>query len=201
MKTNYQKKRRQTNRSEVSAAEAAVAASVADVMADRREGLLALAVQSGLGVMQAQFNQDVDRLCGLSGRHNSDQGYRHGRRDGIVGLGGRRIPITRPRVRSADGSGELPVDSYEELRGTDLLGRMALEPELEAVDAQHHRQRVGPPSTTRLRVEGRDAPLQLLPRDQLLHALEEPLAPRLDKTADQIFDNHTGYNRIPNSGH
>ena len=80
MKKNYQKKRRQPSRSEVSAAEAAAAASVADVMADRREGLLALAVQSGLGVMQALFNQDVDRLCGLSGKHNSDrQGYLNGR--------------------------------------------------------------------------------------------------------------------------
>ncbi len=94
MKKNYQKKRRQTSRSEVSAAEAAAAASVADVMADRREGLLALAVQSVLGVMQALFNQDVDRLCGLSGKDNSDrQGYPNGRTDGIVGLGGRRIPI------------------------------------------------------------------------------------------------------------
>ncbi len=109
---NYQKKRRQTSRSEVSAAEAAAAASVADVMADRREGLLALAVQSGLGVMQALFNQDVDRLCGLSGKDNSDrQGYLNGRTDGIVGLGGRRIPITRARVRSVDGSGELPGNS------------------------------------------------------------------------------------------
>ena len=32
-----------------------------------------LAVQSGLGVMQALFNQDVDRLCGLSGKHHSDR--------------------------------------------------------------------------------------------------------------------------------
>ena len=39
MKKNYQKKRRQTSQSEVSAAKAAAAASVADVMADRREGL------------------------------------------------------------------------------------------------------------------------------------------------------------------
>ena len=124
MKKNYQKKRRQTSRSEVGAAEAAATASLADVMADRREGLPALAVQSGLGVMQALFNQDVDRLCGLPGKDNSDrQGYRHGRTDGIVGLGGRRISITRPRVCAADGSGELPVDSYEELPGTDLLGR------------------------------------------------------------------------------
>ena len=114
-KKNDQKKRRQTSRSEVSAAEAAAAASLADVMAGRREGLLALAVQSGLGVMQAQFNQDVDRLCGLSGKDNSDrQGYLNGRTDGIVGLGGRRIPITRARVRR----GWLGRVASGQLRGT-----------------------------------------------------------------------------------
>ena len=145
MKKNYQKKRRQTSRSEVSAAEAAAAASLADVMADRREGLLALAVQSGLGVMQALFNQDVDRLCGLSGKDNSDrQGYLNGRTNGMVGLGGRRIPITRPRLRSADGSGELPVDSYEELRGTDLLGRMALERMIAGLSTRNNRSGLEP---------------------------------------------------------
>ena len=145
MKKNYQKRRRQTSRSEVSAAEAAAAASLADVMADRREGLLALTVQSGLGVMQALFNQDVDRLCGLSGKDNSDrQRYLNGRTDGIVGLGGRRIPITRARVRSADGSGELPVDSYEKLRGTDLLGRMALERMIAGLSTRNDRSGLEP---------------------------------------------------------
>ena len=114
-------------------------------MADRREGLLALTVQSGLGVMQALFNQDVDRLCGLSGKDNSDrQGYLNGRTDGMVGLGGRRIPITRARVRSADGSGELPVDSYEELRGTDLLGRMALERMIAGLSTRNDRSGLEP---------------------------------------------------------
>ena len=101
--------------------------------------------ESRLGVMQALFNQDVDRLCGLSGKDNSDrQGDRHGRTDGIVGLGGRRIPITRPRVRSADGSGELPVDSYEERRGTDLLGRMALERMIAGLSTRSYRSGLEP---------------------------------------------------------
>ncbi len=43
---NYQKKRRQTSRSEVSAAEAAAATSLADVMADTREGLFARTLHS-----------------------------------------------------------------------------------------------------------------------------------------------------------
>ncbi len=59
-------------------------------------------------------------------------------------------------------------------------GVAEVEPELEAVDAQHHAQRVGAASAARLRVDGRDALLQLSPGDEPVHALQEPLAPCLD---------------------
>ena len=42
-------------------------------------------------------------------------------------LGGRRVPIERPPMRAVDGSGELPVPSYELFSQTEVLGRMALE--------------------------------------------------------------------------
>jgi putative transposase len=44
-----------------------------------------------------------------------------------VTLGGRRVGVQRPRVRAADGSGELPVAAYELFSGTEILGRLALE--------------------------------------------------------------------------
>jgi hypothetical protein len=52
---------------------------------------------------------------------------RHGHEQGSVTLGGRRVAVQRPRVRAADGSGELPVAAYELFSGTELLGRLALE--------------------------------------------------------------------------
>jgi putative transposase len=52
---------------------------------------------------------------------------RHGHEQGSVTLGGRRVTVQRPRVRAADGSGELPVAAYELFSGTELLGRLALE--------------------------------------------------------------------------
>ena len=52
---------------------------------------------------------------------------RHGRERGSVTLGGRRVPITRPRVRAAEGSGEVAIASYELFSSTELLGKMALE--------------------------------------------------------------------------
>jgi putative transposase len=52
---------------------------------------------------------------------------RHGREPGQVTLGGRRVHIRRPRVRTADGSWELPVPTYQAFASTDLLGQLALE--------------------------------------------------------------------------
>ncbi len=42
-------------------------------------------------------------------------------------LGGRRVPVQRPRMRAADGCGELPVPTYELFSSTEVLGRLALE--------------------------------------------------------------------------
>jgi putative transposase len=93
-----------------------------------REGLLALAVGTGLQVMAAIMEADVIAKCGPKGCHDPERvAVRHGRERGSVSLGGRRVPVTRPRMRAADGSGELPVPSYELFSGTEVLGRMAMD--------------------------------------------------------------------------
>jgi hypothetical protein len=105
-----------------------VTIAMTEVAESMREGLLALAVGTGLQVMQVMFYQDVNGLCGLRGKHNHERtGLRHGTEAGSVTLGGRRVPVVRPRVRAVDGSGELPVASYELFAGTEMLGRMAME--------------------------------------------------------------------------
>ena len=44
-----------------------------------------------------------------------------------IGHVGRAASAARPRVRDADGSGELVVPAYELFTGTEILGRMAME--------------------------------------------------------------------------
>jgi putative transposase len=102
--------------------------AVAELAGAAREGLLALAVGTGLQVLQAMLAEDVDRLVGPRGRHNPDRAaVRHGSEPGQVTLGGRRVRVRRPRVRAADGSRELPVPTYQAFASTDLLGQLALE--------------------------------------------------------------------------
>ena len=110
-----------------------------EIAADMREGLLALAVGAGLQVMAQLMEADVTAACGPRGRHDPDRAAtRHGSERGSVTLGGRRVPVTRPRVRAVDGSGEVPVPAYELFTGTELLGRMAMERMLAGVSTRRY---------------------------------------------------------------
>jgi len=85
------------------------------------------------------FAEDAAVLCGPEGRHNPDRaGYRHGAGAGSVTLGGRRVPVTRPRVRAADGSGELRLPSYDLFSSTEILGQMALEKMLAGLSSRRY---------------------------------------------------------------
>jgi putative transposase len=106
----------------------AVSVAMAELAGDVQEGLLAMAVGTGLQVMAAMMAGDVEAECGPRGRHDPNRtATRHGSEDGSVTLGGRRVPVTRPRMRAMDGSGELPVASYELFSRTEVLGRMAMQ--------------------------------------------------------------------------
>jgi putative transposase len=116
-----------------------VSVAMSEIAADMQEGLLALAVGAGLQVMQQLMEADVTAACGPRGRHDRDRtATRHGTGGGSVTLGGRRVPISRPRVRAVDGSGELPVPAYELFTSTELLGRMAMERMLAGVSTRRY---------------------------------------------------------------
>jgi len=105
-----------------------VTVAMGEIAEDMREGLLALAVGAGLQVMATLMQADVAAVAGPRGKHNPDRvGVRHGTERGSVTLGGRRVPVDRPRVRAADGSGELAVPAYELFSSTEILGKMAME--------------------------------------------------------------------------
>src|SRR4051812_49622892 len=99
---------------------------MAEIAGSMREGLLALAVGTGLQVMRVLMEADVAALVGPKGRHDPDRtAVRHGHERGSVTLGGRRVPVTRPRGRAADGSGEVPVSTHELFARTQILGSIA----------------------------------------------------------------------------
>jgi putative transposase len=112
---------------------------MAEVAADMREGLLALAVGAGLQVMTALMESDVTALAGPKGKHDAGRvAVRHGHDRGSVALGGRRVGVQRPRVRAADGSGELSVPAYELFSSTEVLGRLAMEKMLAGLSSRRY---------------------------------------------------------------
>jgi hypothetical protein len=75
-----------------------------------KEGLLALSVGVGLGVLTELMDEEVDDVVGPKGKHNAERSaVPHGHEDGEVTLGGRRVEVRRPRVRTADGESEVPL--------------------------------------------------------------------------------------------
>src|SRR4051794_41389425 len=89
-----------------------------------REGLLALSVGVGLGVLAELMEEEVDEVVGPKGRHDPSRvAVRHGHEVGEVTLGGRRLSVERPRVRSADGQAELPLQTYAHFADRDPLTR------------------------------------------------------------------------------
>jgi putative transposase len=116
-----------------------VSVAMSEIAADMREGLLAIAVGAGLQVMAQLMEADVTAVCGPRGRHDPDRtATRHGTEAGSVTLGGRRVPVTRPRVRSTNGAGEVSVPAYELFNDTELLGRMAMERMLAGVSTRRY---------------------------------------------------------------
>ncbi len=105
-----------------------IAVTMTNLADELREGLLALAVGTGLQVMDAILEESVTALCGPKGRHDPMRtAVRHGHEDGSVALGGRKVPVRRPRVRSVDGSAELEIPAYRHFSSTEVLSRLAME--------------------------------------------------------------------------
>ncbi|MGH3524610.1 MAG: transposase, partial [Mycobacterium sp.] len=123
----------------------AVTVALGEIVANVREGLLAMAVGTGLQVMAAMMDADVAAACGPKGKHDPNRSaVRHGTEKGSATLGGRRVPVERPRMRAIDGSGELPVPSYELFTSTEVLGRLAMQKMLAGISTRGWRAGLEP---------------------------------------------------------
>jgi hypothetical protein len=104
-----------------------------------KEGLLALSVGVGLGVLTELMEEEVDDVVGPKGKHNRDRvAVRHGHEDGSVTLGGRRVGVERPRVRTVDGESGVPLSTYEHFADRDPLARVVLERMLAGVSTRRY---------------------------------------------------------------
>jgi transposase-like protein len=114
-----------------------VAEALGELAGAAKEGLLALSVGVGLGVLGELMAEEVDEVVGPRGKHDPERtAVRHGREAGEVTLGGRRVAVERPRVRTADGTSEVPLASYRHFADRDPLTRLVLEQMLAGVSTR-----------------------------------------------------------------
>src|SRR3954452_20419487 len=119
--------------------------ALGELVGAAREGLLALSVGVGLSVMHELMELEVAEVVGPKGKHDPDRrAVRHGHEDGSMTLGGRRVPIKRPRMRTADGMSELSVGAYECFADRDPLTRAVMDRMLAGVSTRKY-ARVGKP--------------------------------------------------------
>jgi len=96
---------------------------LAAFVAHMTQGLLAALTAVGLEVMAELMDAEVTELAGPKGRHNPARtAKRHGSEQGTVTLGGRRLPVRRPRARSVgEHEHEVALGAYQTFAATDLL--------------------------------------------------------------------------------
>jgi putative transposase len=111
--------------------------ALGELVGAAKDGLLALSVGVGLGVLSELMEEEVDDVVGPKGKHDSDRAaVRHGHEDGEVTLGARRVSVRRPRARSADGREEVALATYAHFADRDPLTRVVLEQMLAGVSTR-----------------------------------------------------------------
>ena len=156
----------------------------ADVAGAAREGLLAMSVAAGLAVMQAMFEAEITATAGPKGRHDPDRAaVRHGTGRGSVALGGRRVPVTRPRARTTDGH-EVPLESYAHFAADDLLSTVVMERMLAGVATRRH-ARTAEPVGAQVSAEARSTSRSAVSR-RFVRATETALAELLARELGEL---------------
>jgi putative transposase len=114
-----------------------ISEALGELVGAAREGLLALSVGVGLGVVHELMEAEVTEVVGPKGKHDPDRtAKRHGHEDGSMTLGGRRVKVSRPRMRSADDERELALGTYEHFADRDPLTRAVMDRMLAGVSTR-----------------------------------------------------------------
>jgi putative transposase len=157
--------------------------ALGELVGAAQEGLMALSVGVGLGVLAELMEEEVTEVVGEKGRHDPDRtAVRHGHQAGEVTLGGRRVGVERPRVRAADGSGEVGLAVYRHFADADPLSRVVMERMLAGVSCRRY-GRTAEPVGAEVEAEARGVSRSAISRsfiERTRQALGELMARRLD---------------------
>lgn len=107
---------------------------------EMRRGLLAASVAIGLDVLGEMLSADATAAAGPKGKHNESRTANwHGSESGRVTLGGRRVSVTRPRVRTVENA-EVSLPTWEAASSAELLSEHMVAAMLAGVSCRDYAQ-------------------------------------------------------------
>jgi putative transposase len=156
---------------------------VGGVLVRAGEALRELVMATGLAVFEAMLEEDREALCGPAGSWQGSRrrAYRYGHEQGRVVLGGRKVQLSRPRVRSVGGE-ELALPSWVAMRQEDPLHERVLEQMVVGVSTRKYARSLEglPEARTSCSVSRSSVSRRFVAqtREQITRRLSEPLEGR-----------------------
>src|SRR5215210_4233889 len=150
-----------------------------------KEGLMALSVGVGLGVLHELMAAEVSEVVGPKGKHVRDRtAKRHGHEQSSVTLGARRVAVSRPRVRSADDEHEVGLETFSHFAARDPLADVVLERMLAGVSTRRF-ARTQEPVGEELEQESRSTSKSAVSREFVARTAEN-LAALMGRRLDDV---------------
>jgi transposase-like protein len=98
-----------------------------ELVAMMQESLASFATEMGLRIATRLLEDEVEQRCGPRYEHRAlRQLTRYGRQRGVVTLAGQKLPVRKPRVRRADGQGEVELETYALLQREEAMPEACL---------------------------------------------------------------------------
>ena len=116
-----------------------VHASLVGIAGAAKEGLLAMSATVGLQVLATMLEAERAELCGpIHAKLAERVATRGGTTPSSVVLGGRKVSVSRPRVRYVDGSGEVDLETWAAFSDESLLDELIFERMLAGLATRRH---------------------------------------------------------------
>lgn len=115
------------------------------VLVRAKQALREVMLSAGTDVLMALLEQDREALCGP--RHEQSEGrenHRYGYDTGPLVLGGRKVAVRKPRVRSISGDEEIELPTWRQFSGEDPLTERAMEQMLVGVTTRKYERSLEP---------------------------------------------------------
>lgn len=115
------------------------------VLVRARQALREVMLSAGTDVLMAMLEEDRAALCGAKHKQWEErENYRHGYDTGPLVLGGRKVVVRKPRVRSIGGDEEIELPTWRQYCDEDPLTERAIEQMLVGVSTREYERSLEP---------------------------------------------------------